>query len=59
MKAVSSGAMVFILPIVILALFIAGTTALPPIQKLPSTDRPFVFIHVVSSRSSCYIAWIC
>ena len=48
MKAVTLGAAKLVLAI--LAILIYRTRALPPIQKLPSPERPFVLIHVVRSR---------
>ena len=47
MKAVTSGAGVAKLPMLVLAVLMRTIRALPPIQKLPSSERPFVLIHVV------------
>lgn len=47
MKAMTPDAMVMTLPMVFLASMAFGSTALPTMQKLPSPERPFVYIHVV------------
>ena len=40
---------------VVLAILLHQSIALPSVQKLPSAERPFVYIHIVGSRPSCYM----
>ncbi len=46
--------MVLTLSMVVLTTMANRITALPTIQKLPSPERPFVYIHVVGSAILLY-----
>ena len=55
MKRVTLGTNMLTSPMVVLAISVYGTIALPPAQKLPSVERPFVYTHVVGCRPSCHM----